>query len=187
MNKNSVHSFFTTDFISPQHHSTILSLTMCLFLLSGDVSTPPTKFCRLHPSEPLKIFCFTCNQLTCRDCQLMSHMNHRCSDKVYISMLSILLHHLKTFHNKGTVNPLNNPLNISSLYILSLHNKSPPLLSEVYDQYTVIQVHTSKKPNIWNLTAASSVDVWTKQGVKTSPVLRLLLSGTSLLVKLWTS
>ncbi|XP_067365291.1 uncharacterized protein trim33l isoform X2 [Channa argus] len=43
----------------------------------GDPSTPPTKFCRLHPSEPLKLFCLTCNQLTCRDCQLMTHMNHR--------------------------------------------------------------------------------------------------------------
>ncbi|KAM9353584.1 uncharacterized protein trim33l [Symphorus nematophorus] len=44
---------------------------------AGGVSTPPIKFCRLHPSEPLKLFCFTCKQLTCRDCQLMIHMNHR--------------------------------------------------------------------------------------------------------------
>ncbi|XP_028437464.1 uncharacterized protein LOC114557932 isoform X3 [Perca flavescens] len=43
----------------------------------GGVSTCPTKFCRLHPSEPLKLFCFTCNMLTCRDCQLTAHMNHR--------------------------------------------------------------------------------------------------------------
>ncbi|KAM4579686.1 uncharacterized protein trim33l isoform 2-T2 [Odontesthes bonariensis] len=37
----------------------------------------PTKFCRLHPFEPLQLFCFTCRQLTCRDCQLVAHMNHR--------------------------------------------------------------------------------------------------------------
>ncbi|XP_060937479.1 transcription intermediary factor 1-alpha [Limanda limanda] len=43
----------------------------------GNVSTPPTKFCRLHPSEPLKLFCRTCFQYTCRDCQLIGHMNHR--------------------------------------------------------------------------------------------------------------
>ncbi|XP_038568332.1 transcription intermediary factor 1-beta [Micropterus salmoides] len=43
---------------------------------AGCVSTPPTKFCRIHPSEPLKLFCFTCKQVTCRDCQLMTHMNH---------------------------------------------------------------------------------------------------------------
>ncbi|KAK5605501.1 hypothetical protein CRENBAI_011292 [Crenichthys baileyi] len=37
----------------------------------------PTKFCRSHPSEELKLFCFTCCQLTCRDCQLADHKNHR--------------------------------------------------------------------------------------------------------------
>lgn len=37
----------------------------------------PTKFCRLHPAEALRLFCFTCNQLTCRDCQLVAHKNHR--------------------------------------------------------------------------------------------------------------
>ncbi|RVE63127.1 hypothetical protein OJAV_G00164470 [Oryzias javanicus] len=36
----------------------------------------PTKFCSLHPSEALRLFCFRCNQLTCRDCQLVSHKNH---------------------------------------------------------------------------------------------------------------
>uniref|UniRef100_UPI0037E966DB tripartite motif-containing protein 66 n=1 Tax=Semicossyphus pulcher TaxID=241346 RepID=UPI0037E966DB len=44
---------------------------------AGAAATPPTKFCRLHPSEPLKLFCFTCKKLTCRDCQLITHMNHR--------------------------------------------------------------------------------------------------------------
>ncbi|XP_013883723.1 transcription intermediary factor 1-beta [Austrofundulus limnaeus] len=41
---------------------------------SGFVS--PTKFCKVHPSETLKLFCVTCVQLTCRDCQLESHKNH---------------------------------------------------------------------------------------------------------------
>ncbi|CAI5661597.1 unnamed protein product [Oreochromis niloticus] len=43
----------------------------------GNILSSPTKFCRLHPSEPLKLICFTCKQLTCRDCQLTTHMNHR--------------------------------------------------------------------------------------------------------------
>uniref|UniRef100_A0A8D3B8P8 Transcription intermediary factor 1-beta-like n=1 Tax=Scophthalmus maximus TaxID=52904 RepID=A0A8D3B8P8_SCOMX len=43
----------------------------------GKVSAHPTKFCRLHPCEPLKLYCFTCSQFTCRDCQLMAHMDHR--------------------------------------------------------------------------------------------------------------
>lgn len=42
-------------------------------------STAPTKFCRVHPSEALKLFCFTCSQFTCRDCQLMDHKSHRCA------------------------------------------------------------------------------------------------------------
>ncbi|XP_010899550.1 E3 ubiquitin-protein ligase TRIM33 [Esox lucius] len=36
----------------------------------------PTKFCVTHRHEPIKLFCLTCNQLTCRDCQLMDHRNH---------------------------------------------------------------------------------------------------------------
>ncbi|XP_037532480.1 E3 ubiquitin-protein ligase TRIM33 [Nematolebias whitei] len=44
------------------------------YYYSGFVS--PTKFCKLHSSEPLKLFCLTCVQLTCRDCQLVSHKNH---------------------------------------------------------------------------------------------------------------
>uniref|UniRef100_T1JL95 Uncharacterized protein n=1 Tax=Strigamia maritima TaxID=126957 RepID=T1JL95_STRMM len=34
-------------------------------------------FCLVHPQEQLKLFCETCDQLTCRDCQLSGHMNHR--------------------------------------------------------------------------------------------------------------
>uniref|UniRef100_A0A3P9M3I6 B box-type domain-containing protein n=1 Tax=Oryzias latipes TaxID=8090 RepID=A0A3P9M3I6_ORYLA len=39
-------------------------------------SIAPTKFCSLHPSETLQLFCFRCNQMTCRDCQLVAHKNH---------------------------------------------------------------------------------------------------------------
>ncbi|XP_041740444.2 transcription intermediary factor 1-beta-like [Coregonus clupeaformis] len=39
------------------------------------VSTP-TVFCPSHKHEPIKLFCLTCDQLTCRDCQLMDHRNH---------------------------------------------------------------------------------------------------------------
>lgn len=62
-----------------QNTHTFLWITVlsCLCLFSGNFSTPPIKFCRLHPSEPLKLFCFTCNQFTCRDCQLTAHKNHR--------------------------------------------------------------------------------------------------------------
>ncbi|KAF4088283.1 hypothetical protein AMELA_G00080440 [Ameiurus melas] len=32
--------------------------------------------CTSHKQERLKFFCVTCNQLTCRDCQLIDHRNH---------------------------------------------------------------------------------------------------------------
>ncbi|XP_014254834.1 E3 ubiquitin-protein ligase TRIM33-like isoform X2 [Cimex lectularius] len=32
--------------------------------------------CKTHPKEPLQLFCFTCNLLTCRDCQLFIHRDH---------------------------------------------------------------------------------------------------------------
>ncbi|KAL4646716.1 transcription intermediary factor 1-beta-like [Arapaima gigas] len=36
----------------------------------------PTVFCRTHKEEPVMLFCKSCNQLTCRDCQLTFHRNH---------------------------------------------------------------------------------------------------------------
>ncbi|ELU12781.1 hypothetical protein CAPTEDRAFT_102254, partial [Capitella teleta] len=35
------------------------------------------QMCPVHPCEPLKLFCDTCDQLTCRDCQLTSHKDHK--------------------------------------------------------------------------------------------------------------
>ncbi|KAL2079845.1 hypothetical protein ACEWY4_023638 [Coilia grayii] len=34
------------------------------------------KYCPIHKDEPYKLYCLTCAQLTCRDCQLMLHRNH---------------------------------------------------------------------------------------------------------------
>uniref|UniRef100_A0A8C4WZ22 Tripartite motif containing 33 n=1 Tax=Eptatretus burgeri TaxID=7764 RepID=A0A8C4WZ22_EPTBU len=34
-------------------------------------------FCPYHKQEPLKLFCETCDRLTCRDCQLLEHKEHR--------------------------------------------------------------------------------------------------------------
>ncbi|XP_063741497.1 E3 ubiquitin-protein ligase TRIM33 isoform X2 [Eleginops maclovinus] len=33
-------------------------------------------FCPVHKQEPLKLFCETCDTLTCRDCQLLEHKEH---------------------------------------------------------------------------------------------------------------
>lgn len=34
-------------------------------------------FCTTHPHEPLKLFCGNCEKLTCRDCQLLEHKDHK--------------------------------------------------------------------------------------------------------------
>lgn len=34
-------------------------------------------FCTVHTHEPLKLFCGNCEKLTCRDCQLLEHKDHK--------------------------------------------------------------------------------------------------------------
>ncbi|XP_026221497.1 transcription intermediary factor 1-alpha-like isoform X2 [Anabas testudineus] len=43
---------------------------------SHGVSTQRPMFCDIHKQEPLKLFCETCDVLTCRDCQLVKHKDH---------------------------------------------------------------------------------------------------------------
>ncbi|XP_039998151.1 transcription intermediary factor 1-alpha isoform X2 [Xiphias gladius] len=40
------------------------------------ISTQRPVFCDIHKQEPLKLFCETCDRLTCRDCQLLKHKDH---------------------------------------------------------------------------------------------------------------
>ncbi|XP_078138272.1 transcription intermediary factor 1-alpha isoform X2 [Centroberyx gerrardi] len=40
------------------------------------MSTQRPVFCEIHKQEPLKLFCETCDRLTCRDCQLLKHKDH---------------------------------------------------------------------------------------------------------------
>ncbi|XP_051911226.1 transcription intermediary factor 1-alpha isoform X1 [Hippocampus zosterae] len=40
------------------------------------VSSLKPVFCDIHKQEPLKLFCETCDRLTCRDCQLLKHKDH---------------------------------------------------------------------------------------------------------------
>ncbi|XP_039647086.1 transcription intermediary factor 1-alpha isoform X2 [Perca fluviatilis] len=40
------------------------------------MSTQKPVFCDIHKQEPLKLFCETCDRLTCRDCQLLKHKDH---------------------------------------------------------------------------------------------------------------
>lgn len=48
---------------------------------SPQTENPESKFkplfCKVHPQEQLKLFCANCEKLTCRDCQLIEHKDHR--------------------------------------------------------------------------------------------------------------
>lgn len=48
-----------------------------VFIESVGTSGQRPVFCPIHKQEPLKLFCETCDTLTCRDCQLLEHKEHR--------------------------------------------------------------------------------------------------------------
>lgn len=47
--------------------------------IEDDTNSTPQKimFCTVHKNEQLKLFCETCDKLTCRDCQLEEHKDHK--------------------------------------------------------------------------------------------------------------
>ncbi|XP_051255280.1 E3 ubiquitin-protein ligase TRIM33 isoform X1 [Dicentrarchus labrax] len=112
---------------------------------AGGVSTPPIKFCRLHPSEPLKLFCFTCSQLTCRDCQLMAHMNHR------YQFVSEALDNLKK-HVEDLVQPIRAHRDTIRQSILDMETRkqdvvrsATQLRMELQQSYNILVQHLKKR------------------------------------------
>ncbi|XP_017048788.1 transcription intermediary factor 1-alpha isoform X3 [Drosophila ficusphila] len=45
--------------------------------LAGAAGVDKLHMCQLHPQEKLSLFCETCDKLTCRDCQLSDHRDHK--------------------------------------------------------------------------------------------------------------
>ncbi|EZA46840.1 hypothetical protein DMN91_008822 [Ooceraea biroi] len=43
----------------------------------GTKKVPVYLYCTIHPHEQLSLFCQTCDRLTCRDCQLSEHRDHK--------------------------------------------------------------------------------------------------------------
>lgn len=58
--------------------------------------------CHVHPKEPLKLFCETCDKLTCRDCQLLDHKDHKYYfvEEAGIKMRSVLSRLLEKMQEK---------------------------------------------------------------------------------------
>ncbi len=61
--------------LSPIKH--LWCLFSCVPVESVNASGQRPVFCPVHKQEPLKLFCETCDTLTCRDCQLLEHKEHR--------------------------------------------------------------------------------------------------------------
>lgn len=47
------------------------------YLENSESSDVKPIFCSTHPQEALKLFCANCEKLTCRDCQLLEHKDHK--------------------------------------------------------------------------------------------------------------
>ena len=58
-------------------------LNSCLIPEAVGASSQKPVFCDIHKQEPLKLFCETCDRLTCRDCQLLKHKDHKYDHIIY--------------------------------------------------------------------------------------------------------
>ena len=47
------------------------------YLENSEAADAKPIFCLTHPQESLKLFCANCERLTCRDCQLLEHKDHK--------------------------------------------------------------------------------------------------------------
>ena len=56
---------------------TIQSKETASALNTSNSSQSQDLYCSIHQKEPLKVFCDTCDKLTCRDCQLQQHKDHK--------------------------------------------------------------------------------------------------------------
>ncbi|MBN3295482.1 TIF1B factor, partial [Amia calva] len=59
------------------HHRVRLTRDHSVLTQRQPTGSSPTLFCPSHRQEPLKLFCVSCDQLTCRDCQLTDHRQHK--------------------------------------------------------------------------------------------------------------
>uniref|UniRef100_A0A6Q2ZD54 RING-type E3 ubiquitin transferase n=1 Tax=Esox lucius TaxID=8010 RepID=A0A6Q2ZD54_ESOLU len=61
-------------------------------------------FCPIHKQEPLKLFCETCDTLTCRDCQLLEHKEHRYQflEEAFQNQKGVIETHMAKLQEKKT-------------------------------------------------------------------------------------
>ncbi|KAL6106418.1 trim24 [Pungitius sinensis] len=77
-------------------------------------------FCDIHKQEPLKLFCETCDLLTCRDCQLVKHKDHNYqfledAYKSHKQHMEIMTHQLQ--EKKKHIEEISNSINKGLLQV----------------------------------------------------------------------
>ncbi|XP_070763887.1 transcription intermediary factor 1-alpha-like [Enoplosus armatus] len=94
------------------------------------VSTQRPMFCDIHKQEPLKLFCETCDLLTCRDCQLVKHKDHNYqfledAYKNHKQHMESMTHQLQ--EKKKLIEEVSNSINNGLLQVdqnrMSVHNE----------------------------------------------------------------
>ncbi|KAF7664214.1 hypothetical protein LDENG_00184620 [Lucifuga dentata] len=87
-------------------------------------------FCDIHKQEPLKLFCETCDLLTCRDCQLVKHKDHNYqfledAYKNHKQRMESMMHQLQ--EKKKVIEEVSNSINNGLLQVdenrTSVHNE----------------------------------------------------------------
>lgn len=73
-----------------------LLLPPLVFTEAVGVTSQRPVFCPFHKKEQLKLYCETCDKLTCRDCQLLEHKEHRYLHLSYIHRFIIQLYEDQT-------------------------------------------------------------------------------------------
>ncbi|KAM6936991.1 transcription intermediary factor 1-alpha-like [Xenentodon cancila] len=87
-------------------------------------------FCNIHRQEPLKLFCETCDLLTCRDCQLSDHKDHnyqflKDAFKSHKQHMESMIHQLQERRRQieDMSNSINNGLLLVERNCSSVHNE----------------------------------------------------------------
>ncbi|CAL8260897.1 unnamed protein product [Merluccius merluccius] len=105
-------------------------------------------FCDVHKKEPLKLFCETCDLLTCRDCQLLKHKDHSYQflDDAFINHrhhMESMTHQLK--EKKKVIDEVSHSIN-SGLHQVSQNRHS--VRNEIKKSICALIVEINKKSKV---------------------------------------
>ncbi|XP_041854145.1 E3 ubiquitin-protein ligase TRIM33-like [Melanotaenia boesemani] len=121
------------------------------------VSTKKPMFCEIHKQEPVKLFCETCDLLTCRDCQLIKHKDHSYqflddaykNHKQHMETMTQQLHEKKK-HIEEVSNSINTGLLLVDKNRTTVHNEIKTAISSL-----IIEINKKGKMLVNQLEAVT--------------------------------